>query len=131
MSESAVPEDLLDLLRQHVESIDQLEVLALCQQAPQAMTADEVAVRLRLPPTAALAALHQLCSAGLLTVTALGTAEFSYRPVSAQLRQRAERLLQLYAVERALVMRVLSANAIARLRAGALSAFGKKDGGER
>lgn len=134
MPEPAVPEDLQDLLREHVESIDQLEVLAqLRREVPRAWSAEDVAARLRLPVSAARAALQHLCSAGLVTVAPLDAAEFSYRPLSGELHERAERLLQLYAAERAAVMRVLSRNAIARLRAGALSAFAgsKKDGGER
>lgn len=128
-----MPEDLHDLLREHVESIDQLEVLALLRrEAPRAWSAEDVAARLRLPGPAASAALQHLCSAGLLTIAALGAREFSYRPVTSDLRDRVERLLQLYGAERAAVMRVMSSNAIARLRAGALSAFGvKKDGSER
>jgi DNA-binding MarR family transcriptional regulator len=132
MPAPAVPEDLQDLLRQHVESIDQLEVLALLrEQEPRAWIAEDVARRLNLPVSAARAALQQLSGRGLLAVSALEEAEFSYRPLGGELRERTERLLQLYATERAAVMRVLSSNAIARLRAGALSAFGsgKKDGG--
>jgi hypothetical protein len=132
MSAPVVPEDLQELLRQHLESIDQLEVLALLrEQAPRVWNAEEVARRLSLPAPAARAALQQLSGSGLLAVSALDAAEFSYRPLSGELRERTERLLQLYATERAAVMRVLSSNAIARLRAGALSAFGsgKKDGG--
>lgn len=125
MSDFAMTEDVQHLLREHVESIDQLEVLALlCREAPRAWSADAVAARVRLPAPAVRAALQHLCSSGLLTVAALDTAEFSYRPVSAELRERTERLVQLYVTERAAVMRVLSSNAIARLRAGALSAFG-------
>lgn len=134
MAEPAVPEDVQDLLREHVESIDQLEVLALLRrEAPRVWSADDVAARLGLPVSATGAALKQLCGAGLLTVAPLDTAEFSYRPLSPELRERTERLLQLYAVERAAVMRVLSSNAIARLRAGALNAFvgARKDIGER
>ncbi len=129
-----VPEELQELLREHVESIDQLEVLALLsQQAPRGWAPEEVSAQLRLPGSTARAALQHLCGVGLLTVAALDTEEFSYRPVSPELRERTERLIRLYAVERAAVMRLLSSNAIARLRAGALSAFvsAKKEGGER
>ena len=125
MPESALPEDLRELLRQHVESIDQLEVLALlCRESPRSWSVDDVAARLQLPAHAAHTALRHLSSSGLLAVAALDAAEFSYRPLSAELQARTERLLQLYATERAVVLRVLSRNAIARLRAGALSAFG-------
>lgn len=134
MPEPALPEDLRDLLREHIESIDQLEALALLRrEAPRAWSADDVAATLRLPAPAASAALQHLCTAGLVALATPGAAEFSYRPLSAELRERVERLLQLYGVERAAVLRVLSRNAIARLRAGALSAFasGKRDGSER
>jgi hypothetical protein len=59
-------EELLGFIRQHVSSIEQLEVLLLLRRDPaQTWEADGVAAELRIQPRSAAARLDSLTKAGL------------------------------------------------------------------
>jgi hypothetical protein len=111
------------LLFERVETYDQLEVLLwFCsgnggpQSAPDAVTA------LSLPEPAVTDALIALTKAGLLRRVA-GSARSLYEPKTRELDAAVKALALLYEQDRVQVIRIMSAQSIARLRSSALEAF--------
>jgi hypothetical protein len=81
-----------------------------------------MAAKLQLPEALVQDASQRLCALGVLAAEPAD--HYVYRPAAPQLARDTARLSELYARERAVVLRLLSTHAIQRLRAGALSAFG-------
>lgn len=128
MTESnELPEDVRRLLREHIETYEQLEILLLLRReryeewTPQALT-----VGLHIPEGLIGPALAGLTACGLIQVT-LGegptASRFAYRPVSSGLDVAAGRLDREYTERPIRIIQLMSANAIERVRTAALHTF--------
>lgn len=117
-----LPEDVRVLLRQHIESFDELEsLLLLRQEAGADFSPDAVAARLGVSPDAAAEALRSLVKAGVVVAGAGGVYRFG--AVDAGASATVAKLAEAYRERRVEVMRLLSANAIERLRTAAMRRF--------
>ncbi|HWB81420.1 MAG TPA: hypothetical protein VG755_40940 [Nannocystaceae bacterium] len=132
--EEPIPTDVLELLRERVGSLEQLEALLLLhREATRAWSLDEVAERLSLPVDMLEAELAALVAAGLLAVE---QRRWTYAPHDARSAEIVARLAVLYPVRRLEVLRLLSDLAMQRIRGSAARAFAdsfvigrrKKDG---
>jgi hypothetical protein len=125
MADFEVPADLQRFLHEYLESLEQLEILVLLQRrADYAWSAPEVADELRIRDSVAEEELRRLCDRGVLTL--VGSAShpsFRYGPISETLAQMTQRLVETYGAQRVAIMKLMTANAIQRLRAGALGMF--------
>jgi hypothetical protein len=123
MPDGGVPADVQAFLREHVESYEQLEVLLRLRLQPdRSWTPLDVASELRISDELGLAALRFLCRERLLGVdVGRGVLLFRYAPQSAELVELIPRLAIAYEENRLEVMRLMTANAIDRLRLGPMN----------
>ena len=119
-----LPPDVRALLHEHIESYEQLEALLLLRRERfEQWTSEGLAARLRIRSELVQTALTGLQSAGLVGITNAGPARFAYRPASAGLDAAVGRLEREYAERPILIIQLMSANAIERLRTAALHTF--------
>jgi len=125
MPQEPLAPELQSFLLEHVESFEQLELLLLlCRERDRERTAAELAQQLRIQVELASEVLHVLCQRGLLAARdSLSEGPFCYQPREAALDAAVLQLLHAYESNRLEVMRVMSANAMARVRGSALRAF--------
>jgi hypothetical protein len=97
MDKAIIPEDLRRFILTSVPSVPFLEALLLLRADPaQAWQQDTLARRLYIRERVAETLLDDLCKAGIATCP--GTAgSYSYHPGSDELRDRIDRLADLYA----------------------------------
>ena len=125
MADFDVPADVQRFLQDHVESLEQLEILVLLQpRIERAWSVLEVADELRIRDSVAEEELRRLRDRGLLVVVgSTSNPSFRYGPRSESLAMMTQRLVETYDAQRVAIMRLMTANAIQRLRAGALGVF--------
>jgi DNA-binding IclR family transcriptional regulator len=131
-----IPSDLLELLRQRVGSLEELEVLLLLQRTRERRwEVFEITRELGLPDGIVDTTLVALRSQGFVASEGPGGREWNYQPRTAELAALVERLAAVYVERRLEVMRLLSAWALERVRDSAARAFAdafvlrrKKDG---
>ena len=120
-----LPEDVRALLDEHIESYEQLEVLLLLRRERyEEWTVTGLAARLHVREELIGSALEGLEASGL--VVAIGAAaapHFAYRPTSSGLDAAAGRLDREYAERPLRIIKLMSANAIERVRTAALHTF--------
>lgn len=117
-----IPEDVRALLRTCVGSYEELEVLLLLAREPgDAVTAAAVADRVRAPVPVVAAALGTLVGAGLVEAGPDG-ATFRYLP-STDLGAAVAQLVEEARENPVAIIRVMSANAIERIRMSAVDMF--------
>jgi hypothetical protein len=130
MHEPEIPEDVQALLRERIGSYEELEILLLLAREPAAaFTADSVGQRVRVPGPAAAGALDRLCAAGLATGCAgsgsgseqTGSA-FRYQP-RGDLDRAVELLVREARDNPLAIIKLMSANAIERIRMSAVQMF--------
>jgi predicted DNA-binding transcriptional regulator YafY len=121
---SDLPEDVRALLYEHIESYEQLETLLLLRrERHEEWTAEKLAARLHVGIELIERGLAGLRASGLVGATGAGSARFAYRPASSGLDAAAGRLDHEYAERPVLVIRLMSANSLQRLRTAALHTF--------
>ena len=122
--EEATSDDIAALLRDLVASFEQLEALLALHSAPARwLDAVDLAVRVGAPTDALDDALHQLHARGLVQrQRSEGALRWQYAP-SSEAAARIDRLADLYQRQRLEIMRVLSAQAVDRIRNAASRAF--------
>lgn len=126
------------LLREHVETYEQLEALLLLQRDPKrTWSADAAGAALKISPEAAADALDHLSGRGLLAIAPSGSGRlFRYAPTRAHTDEAVERLAREYDQNRLEIIKLMSAYAIERLRTAAIRAFagafvlGRKEDGD-
>ena len=120
-----LPEDVRALLREHIETYEQLEVLLLLRRARhEKWTVAGLAARLQVRDELIDSALEGLRTAGLVAVTAAAPApHFAYLPATSSLDAAAGRLDRDYAERPIRIIQLMSANAIERVRTSALQTF--------
>jgi len=125
MADFDVPADVQRFVQEYVESLEQLEILALLQpRIERAWSTIEVAHELRIRDSVAEEELRRLRDRGLLVaVGSTSNPSFRYGPTSESLAMMTQRLVETYDAQRVAIMRLMTANAIQRLRARALGVF--------
>lgn len=132
-----ISNDVLELLSERIESHEQLEVLLwLVANREQAWTADALSAALNISPDLVANALRALHNHQLALPTGAAGSETRYLPATSALREAVERLVRACSERRFEILRLLSTNAIDRMRRRAIDAFAdafvlgrdKKDG---
>lgn len=125
MNSREVSEDVRAFLRDHVETYEKLEVLLLLADHRETRwSTDSAAARLKLTPVSAQQALEGLVASHILDVRdEEGGRVFQYRPVSPMIEETVHRLLDAQESRRLDIIRLMSANAIARIRNSAIDTF--------
>lgn len=121
---SDLPEDVRELLNEHIDSYEQLETLLLLRRERyEEWTVDGLAARLHIHAELVESALAGLKVSGLVEATATTPARFAYRPTSSRLDGASGRLEREYAERPILIIQLMSANSIERLRTATLHTF--------
>ena len=121
---SQLPEEVRALLRERIESYEQLEVLFALRNDRREQTAQEMSVQLAIDRTLADSTLAELQAQGLAELRGRDPEpRYLYAPANPQLDQAVAHLARLYAEQPIAILKILSANAIRRVRTGALRAF--------
>lgn len=124
VSDSRVPAEVRLLLRERVHSFEQLEALMLLhQQSGAALPARTVGQTLRIPEELAEEELRELAARELVVVQGAQPPLYRYGAASDELAAAVGALAREYADNRLGVVKLMSANAIARMRTGAIRAF--------
>jgi hypothetical protein len=119
-----LPDDVRALLHEHIESYEQLETLLLLRRERyEHWTGEGLAARLRVRTELVDAALARLKASGLVEATGSAPNRFAYRPASSGLDAAVGRLQSEYTERPILIIQLMSANAIERLRTAALHTF--------
>ena len=134
MSAEQIPEDVRQLIQEHIHSIEALEVLLfLFQRRDQRVPIAGIARELRIGDSSVDAAVEDLTTHGLVERNATGA---QYRLGAAQMDGAVATLLHTYDSARVETLVMISRNAIGRVRNDALRIFSeafrlggkKKDG---
>jgi len=121
---SDLPDDVRALLHEHIDSYEQLEILLLLRrERHEQWTGERLAARLRVRAELIEPALAGLKTGGLVEAVGVAPTRFTYHPATAELDASVGRLEQEYAQRPILVIQLMSANAIDRLRTAALHTF--------
>ena len=123
-------------LRDHIESYEQLEILFILRGQPGAhWSVQQLAERLQLPPDTIEDALQGLARAGGINERARPEEAVRYFPRTAEQAATIDSLATAYQVNPLAVIKLMSANAIERVRTAAIHTFAdafvigrKKDG---
>lgn len=119
-----VPQPVKELLRSSIASYEELEALLALMGTPQrSWTAEQVAAALNVPEDVASKALGDLATTGLLARAEGAPAAFKYAPRTPAFARAAEALDQECRTNRIAVMKLMNANALERVRGGAVRAF--------
>ena len=121
---SDLPPDVRALLHEHIESYEQLETLLLLRrERHEQWTIEGLAARLRVRAELVETALASLKASGLVEATGAAPARFAYRPSDSELDAVVGQLQREYSERPILIIQLMSANAIERLRTAALHTF--------
>ncbi len=121
---SDLPDDVRALLHEHIESYEQLEILLLLRRERyEHWTGEALAARLHVRAELIQTALAGLKASGLIEASGAAPTRFAYRPTSSGLDAAVGRLEREYAERPILIIQLMSANAIERLRTAALHTF--------
>ena len=125
MEASEPPPDVQILLRDHIESYEQLELLLLMRaDRATVWTEETLSVRLRLALSLVGAALDRLKLAGFVEAQAHGNERrYAYLPQRDSVEATINRLAAAYREYPIPIIKLMSANAIERLRTSALRTF--------
>lgn len=124
MSCAEIPDDVQALLRDHIESYEQLEILLLLRrEVGKTWAAERIGERLGISASLAADALAALRSSRLVAAQDEPETRYAYAPEKAALEETVSRLASDYASARIEIIKLMSANAINRVRTGALRAF--------
>lgn len=110
VSQSALPSDVRQLLKEQIRSIEQLEILLLLRDAPdRSWTASEVYQKTRSSERSVIQTLEGLAKRGLLAGTEEGgpPSRFRFGPQTQALRDTIDRLAQLYAERRVRIVEAI------------------------
>jgi len=123
--QSTVPEDVQTFLRERIRSFEELETLLLLRRLrPDACGAEHVGEQLKISSTIAEEALEHLRAQELLELRSGSPgAGFAYRPKDPVIDGVAGKLADAYRENRIEVMRLMTSNAMERLRGSAVRTF--------
>lgn len=132
--QSTLPADVCELLKDRLDGFEQLRTLLHLRQGRDRLwSVDEIVAAIRLDVVAVNDALAHLAEAGFVQTEAK---RFRYAPSNVELEATLERLQRAYDEDLAELLRVMSANALERLRTTGMRMFaeafvlgrGRKDG---
>lgn len=120
-----LPADVGTLLFEHIESYEQLEILLLLQQNRGAdWTAARLCGHLKISDEMVAESLTVLQNGGLvIRRTELAPIAYAYAPVSLALEETVSRLAAAYSQRPLSIIRLMSSNAIQRVRNGSMRAL--------
>ena len=124
MPDTAIPEDVQLLLRERLPSHEQLELLLLMHADPaREWSIEEFSEKLKISPILAEEAVQHLAAAQLIELWRLPNNELRCRGPLESCRTLIDRLAAVYEQSRFELVMQMSANAIERIRTGAVRAF--------
>jgi DNA-binding IscR family transcriptional regulator len=124
MVDTELPSDVQAFLRDHIESHEQLEALLLLRNHSDWWDAQRVASELGVSESIAEEALRHLSRQRLLsTVVGAKTVRFRYDPETPELDRAIERLDAAHVHQALEIVKLMTSNAIERLRAKAAITF--------
>ncbi|MDQ3773471.1 MAG: hypothetical protein M3461_03375 [Pseudomonadota bacterium] len=98
MDEALIPNDMLDFLLRHIDSIAQLEALLLLRADPAcAWSAETLAKRLYITTQEAAVVLERLAADSFLAAAPDALGDYQYHPASGELATMIDRVAALYA----------------------------------
>ena len=123
-SDSQIAAAVRTLVAEQLYGYEQLEALLFLHARPgEECLAETVAAALRIPVGTAAGALEDLVTRGLASARGAGRPAYRFAPSSPELGAAVAALERAYAEQRLAVIRLMSENAIERLRTGATRAF--------
>lgn len=124
MSTYGLPNKVDALLRDHLKSFEQLEILLLLRaRVDESWTAEAAGAVLHLDPDLLVEAMSGLAASGLLQQTYADPPQYQYRAANENLAAAVAELVSTYQERRAAIMSQMSTNAIERIRSGSLKAW--------
>lgn len=126
MSETDIPAAAGLLLRERVHTFEQLEALAfLVRGREDSWPADAAAEALRIPEEAAREAMLELAACGLVVTEpeSAPASRFRYSAATSELETGVAALMAAYQTNRLGIVKMMSDNAIHRMRTEAMRAF--------
>lgn len=109
MQDEGIPDDVRELLLEHVDTVAQLEILLLLHDSrPEVWPADRVAQRLALDPRSAAARLADLADRGFFSTALDGDVQtWTYAPTSPAMDAVVQRLGRAYKERRVAVISLI------------------------
>jgi len=123
MDEFEIPKDVQNLLHDRIESYEELEVLLFLAQEPAVVvTSKLVSEEMQIPRSLASHALVRLRDNGLVEPDGVADG-YRYRPREVRLGRSVERLRDAYDHHRVGIVKLMSTNAVERIRMAAVRTF--------
>src|SRR5690349_8474455 len=123
LPESPSLEQLRRFLFEHVEDLEELEVLACLHDRREEATLAVIADEIRFPARTVLPVLERLAARGIVSCTALEPAQYRFEAPDAEARQRFEEVFAAYRANPSALMKLMTSNAIDRVRTAAMRTF--------
>ena len=124
MAGDAHLEELRRFLAEHVEELDELVVLAFLEtRGSEGAPLSAVVEAVPFTEATARAVLERLAARELVSCSALEPAEYRFAPADPATRAELERVFTTYRENPIVVMNLMTANAIERVRTAALRTF--------
>ena len=124
MADTAIPEYVQQLLRDHIHTYEQLEILMLLHKQPGVVwTLDGLSERLKISDSLVDEALQQLIASGLTVVEGARGGLSRYRVNAPDAQTLVDALARVYADNPMALMHLLTVNAIERMRTQAVRMF--------
>lgn len=112
-----LPEAVRRLIADHIDSVEQLEILLLLHQHPErSWTAESVARELRVSPLSAGDRLKDMGRASILSKVQGTEGEYRYAPESQQLAEAVAGLATAYAERRVTVINLIFSKPVDKIR---------------
>ncbi|HEX5752662.1 MAG TPA: hypothetical protein VFZ09_41040 [Archangium sp.] len=112
-----LPEAVRRLIAEHIDSVEQLEILLLLHQHPErSWTAESVARELRISPLSAGDRLKDMARAAILARVQGSEAEYRYAPESPQMGEAVSGLAAAYSERRVTVINLIFSKPVDKIR---------------
>jgi hypothetical protein len=113
----AIPISVQTLLREHIQSIAQMEVLLRLREQPAvAESVPELSEKLYTPESMTLSLLEGLKISGLVDRVGGAEPRYQYSPNSSELAQTVDQLAHLYQERRVTIINLIYANPVKHLQ---------------
>jgi predicted ArsR family transcriptional regulator len=106
--EQEFPTEFRAFLYSCIDSVEQVEILAVVSQSNHPWNARAVGARVGVPDTVARHHLETLSARGLLQIKIANEVTYSYGPKSADLRRYGDQLAEYYATSRTALLRFIA-----------------------
>jgi hypothetical protein len=125
ISHSPIPEKVRLFLREEIQTYEQLEALLLLHRdRDRTWSIDAAGAELNISSAALTTALDHLCRRGLLRQMGAGSRSFfQYGPMSPNADEAVQLLARTHKGSRLEIIKLMSANAIERVRTSAIRTF--------